>query len=475
MQKINIYDIAIIGSGIGGSLIAALNKDKNLILFEKDSNLGGSASTFKKRGKFFNAGATSFVGYEKNHPIYNIFNKINYKPNLIENDIAIKTIQNDKILNRIKDFDTFLENINKIYPHKNNIIFWNKIRDIDQKFWKLKNIYFLKHSLKGYYKTFKFILELLYTYKSDLFKTSNYFINKTLPNISKEYKNFINSQLLITVQSKYENLPLLSMSLGLSYPFHNVFYVKGGMGSIFDEILKEINVHKKEEIKSIKKENEFYKIVSNKGEYLAKNIILNSTIFDSSKLFEDKNIKNYYQKFKFENQSAFTIYLNIKSKHKFLHHYQIILKENITNCMSNSFFISFSDQNDKKFGQNQYSITISTHTKALFWKNLSKKEYIKHKNITQEFILKEFLNYFINIKKDNIKIVFSGTSKTFSKYINRYNCGAKAINFKNILQLPSCNTPFKGLYNIGDTIFAGQGWPGVALGVEVLNKELNNN
>ena len=74
MQKINIYDIAIIGSGIGGSLIAALNKDKNLILFEKDSNLGGSASTFKKRGKFFNAGATSFVGYEKNHPIYNIFN-----------------------------------------------------------------------------------------------------------------------------------------------------------------------------------------------------------------------------------------------------------------------------------------------------------------------------------------------------------------------------------------------------------------
>ena len=63
--------------------------------------------------------------------------------------------------------------------------------------------------------------------------------------------------------------------------------------------------------------------------------------------------------------------------------------------------------------------------------------------------------------------------KIFTYYINRYNCGAKAINFKNILQLPSCNTPFKGLYNIGDTIFAGQGWPGVALGVEVLNKELN--
>ena len=33
MKKI---DLAVIGSGIGGSLISILNKDKDLILFEKD-------------------------------------------------------------------------------------------------------------------------------------------------------------------------------------------------------------------------------------------------------------------------------------------------------------------------------------------------------------------------------------------------------------------------------------------------------
>ena len=57
-------DVAVIGSGIGGSLISALNADKNLIMFEKDSNLGGCASTFKKYGNYYNAGATTFVGYE---------------------------------------------------------------------------------------------------------------------------------------------------------------------------------------------------------------------------------------------------------------------------------------------------------------------------------------------------------------------------------------------------------------------------
>ncbi|MGB5791803.1 NAD(P)-binding protein, partial [Poseidonibacter sp.] len=58
------YDLAVIGSGMGGSMIASVNKDKNTVLFEKDMNLGGCASTFKRFGNYFNAGATTFVGYE---------------------------------------------------------------------------------------------------------------------------------------------------------------------------------------------------------------------------------------------------------------------------------------------------------------------------------------------------------------------------------------------------------------------------
>ena len=70
MKKI---DLAVIGSGIGGSLISILNKDKQLVLFEKDKNLGGTASTFKRFGNYFNSGATTFVGYENNHIIKDNF------------------------------------------------------------------------------------------------------------------------------------------------------------------------------------------------------------------------------------------------------------------------------------------------------------------------------------------------------------------------------------------------------------------
>ena len=118
-------------------------------------------------------------------------------------------------------------------------------------------------------------------------------------------------------------------------------------------------------------------------------------------------------------------------------------------------------------------MTISTHSNALFWKKLSSEEYKKQKAITENFIVNDFLENFESLEKKDIIDIHSATSNTFKKYINRYNCGGKPITFKNILQTPSCRTPFNGLFNVGDTIFAGQGWPGVAIGVEVLNEEIN--
>ncbi len=465
-------DLAIVGSGIGGSLISALNKDKNVALFEKDKNLGGCASTFKRYGSYYNTGATTLVGYEEGHILKKQIDSIGIKPNISKNDIAIRVIQNNTTIDRVKDFEKFLDNIQCVYPNKNNRAFWSKIKQIDDKFWKLQNIYYNKYSLIGYMKTARFVLELLKVYGFDIFRSADGFIKDILGDISNEYKNFINSQLLITIQTTSKNISLLSLALGLSYPFHDVFYVNGGMGSLIEDIVKDIEVKKNEEILNIKKDGKNWLLRSTKNEYKTKQLILNSSIYQTSELFEDEEIKKYYNSFSFNDQSAFVVYLKIKSEEEFLEHYEFIYDEILPNSISNSFFVSFSKKNDSVLSKDGYSVTISTHTKALFWKNLSKVDYEYQKKQTQDFILKKFLEYFTTIKNKNITKYFSATSKTFNRYIGRYNCGGKAIGFKNITQLPSCNTPFENLFNIGDTVFAGQGWPGVALGVEVLQRNL---
>jgi len=470
------FDLAVIGSGIGGSLISALtskNTHKTVALFEKDKNLGGCATTFKKYGNFYNAGATTLVGYEDGHILKKHFNTIGIIPNISKSKIAIRVVQEDKIIDRVKDFEAFLSTIEKTYPNKNNKLFWEKIKQIDEKFWQLQHIYYGKYSFKRYLKTTFFITELLKNFQFDIFKTAQGFIKATLGDISKEYQNFIDAQLLITIQTNSKDISLLSMALGLAYPFHDVFYVNGGMGSLIEQIVKDIEVKKNEEIKKIIQDGKNYVIQSSKNEYKTKQLVLNSSIYQSAKLFENKEIQNYYKSFSFSDQSAFVIYLTLDKQYDFLEHYQFIYKEFLPNCISNSFFFFFSKSDDEFLSKNGTSVTISTHTKANFWRYLANYNEIKEE--TQEFIIKRFLEYFTSLKKENISKIHSATSFTFNRYINRYNCGGKAIKFKNITELPSCNTPFDGLYNVGDTVFAGQGWPGVALGVDVLNKELNGN
>ncbi|WP_419673543.1 phytoene desaturase family protein [Aliarcobacter butzleri] len=469
MQKI---DLTVIGSGIGGSLISILNKDKNLVLFEKDKNLGGTASTFKRFGNYFNSGATTFVGYEDNHIIKEIFDSADFIPDLKKSSYAYRTIIDGKSIDRITDFEEFIESLNSVFYHKNNRYFWQTLKDIDERFWKLKDIYFAKYSLNSYLKSLKTIDILFKEYKFLLFKSAKSFIKEVLGDISKEYQDFIDAQLQITLQSTSKDIPLLSFAIALSYPFHKIFYANGGMGKLFDDMLKDINVKKNEQIMQIKKENNFYRLISSKDEYLTSKLVLNMPVFECKNLFLDKNLQNYYKKFEFYDQSAFVIYLKIDSKKEFLNHYQIILKESIPNAVSKSFFVSFSHKDDEKLSKNGYSVTISCHTKALFWNELSKEEYEKNKEFTKNFILDELLKNIPDIKKEDIKIEFCATSKTFKRYINRFNCGATPLNLKNIFKIPSSLTPFKNLYNIGDSVFAGQGWPGVALGVKVLNSNL---
>lgn len=469
MQKI---DLTVIGSGIGGSLISILNKDKNLVLFEKDKNLGGTASTFKRFGNYFNSGATTFVGYEDNHIIKEIFDSADFIPDLKKSSYAYRTIIDGKSIDRITDFEEFIESLNSVFYHKNNRYFWQTLKDIDERFWKLKDIYFAKYSLNSYLKSLKTIDKLFKEYKFLLFKSAKSFIKEVLGDISKEYQDFIDAQLQITLQSTSKDIPLLSFAIALSYPFHKIFYANGGMGKLFDDMLKDINVKKNEQIIQIKKENNFYRLISSKDEYLTSKLVLNIPVFESKNLFLDKDLQNYYKKFEFYDQSAFVIYLKIDSKKEFLNHYQIILKDNIPNAVSKSFFVSFSHKDDEKLSKNGYSVTISCHTKALFWNELSKEEYEKNKEFTKNFILDELLKNIPDIKKKDIKIEFCATSKTFKRYINRFNCGATPLNLKNIFKIPSSLTPFKNLYNIGDSVFAGQGWPGVALGVKVLNSNL---
>jgi len=462
-------DFSIVGGGIGGSSIAVeLSKRYKTTLFEKEPYLGGCASTFKKKGEYFNAGATTFSGFDKGYGLYDFFDRNNIEFKKQRLDFALCVLIEDKKIYRHQDFDKFLNSVNYAFPHKKNYEFWKLVYEINKEFYLINDYYYSQKNIFNYLKSIYSFKTVFFRFYKYIFTDAKKFIDKFFDGIDEKYLDFLDNQTLVAAQCKTSDMNFFTAALALGYHFQTNYYIYGGMGAIFEQMALKIDeVKTKTKIESIRRENGGYLISSKKGEFFSKNLVLNSTIFDSLDLFEDKEILNHLKKYQNFDEaiSAFTVYISLNDGHKLDHHYQLIEKELFPYSISNSIFVSLGDQKDEKM---KNSITISIHTKTSIWRD----DYENKKSILTNKIL-EVLKERLNIHSSMIKNVFAGTPFTFKRFINRSTLGGIPVKKQNLFfRLASNETPIKGLYLVGDTSFAAQGWQGVMMGVNNLEKLL---
>lgn len=469
-------DFAVVGSGVGGSSIAALLSAKgfDVALFEKEPYLGGCSSSFSHKGYTYNTGATTLAGYEEGFIVKEIFDAIGFKPELIQTDPSIVVIQNEKITPRYKDFERFFAGLDANYAHDKNREFWELIYSINKEFYTLSGYYYTNAGFFAKMKSLMSFLPLFIKFQKYLRGNAYTFINDFFGGIDKEYLEFLESQILIVAQAPTKEINFFTAALSLGYTFNDNYYVKGGFSAIFDAMTKNVQeVHKKSEIIQIVKKEEYFELHTANKIHEAKKVILNSTVYESARLFTDTKIKSYYKKYEKLNnhQSSFMLYMSIKSSKKFHHHYQIIKDELFAHTLSKALFVSFSDAHDEKIApKGVYSITASIHTDSRFWEN---KQSYKGQKKELEDILRQTIVETLNIEKAEVLASFSATSQTFAHYIKRSQLGGNAMSMKNLLPfLPANDTPITNLYNVGDTVYAAQGWPGVMLGVKNLQRLL---
>ena len=467
-----MIEYAVVGSGIGGSSIAAYldAKGYETVLFEKEPYLGGCSSTFKHRGYAYNTGATTLAGYEEGHIVKSMFDKIGFTPELMVTDPSIVIIQNEKITPRFSDLEDFLEVLEKNYPHPKNREFWTLVHRLGKEFYALHGHYYSNRSLWSKLISLTSFLPLLVKFQRFLRTNAYDFINDFYGDISEEYQKFLEAQILIVAQAHSKEINFFTAALSLGYSFNETHYVPGGFGRLFDQMTAKMkHVKRGTEIQKIERHSDHFTLHTKNESLKAKKVILNSTIYDSRKLFNDEKIKNYYQKYETLNnhQSSFMLYMTIKSTKKYEHHYQLIQDERYTHSISNALFVSFSDVTDNMLTpEGHYSVTASIHTDLRFWED--KKTYKAKKHELQSQMLKSICDI-LDINESEIVHQFAATPRSFKRYINRAQLGGNAITMKNFLpRLPSNDTTIEGLYHVGDTVYAAQGWPGVMLGVENL-------
>jgi phytoene dehydrogenase-like protein len=469
-------EYAILGGGIGGCSCAALLNahGHDVVLLEKEPNLGGCASTFSRAGYAYNAGATTLAGYHKGGIVRNLFEKVGVAPNLIATDPGIVVIQGKHQIKRFMDVEQFVNELQQSHPHPKHTEFWKLVLEIGKTFYALDGHYYSNQSLQKKLLSLLSFTPMLKKFWPYLWKDARSFIQHFYGGITPEYLDFLDSQILIVAQSKSDRVNFFTAAVSLGYTFNETHYVLGGMGKLCDVLTSHVaDVRKECEVGLIRKEKDRYILSTHDDLIEAKNLIMGTSHYESSQWFSNTRIKKYYNRFEKLNnhQSAFVLYLTLKSKRSFHHHYQIITQNLIPHTISKALFISFSDVCDTQIAPlGHYSVTASIHTDARWWTDIESALYRRQKKeLTQ--LLQTLICDTLHINTDEIIEAFAATPKTFGKYINRTQLGGNALTMNNLLPLlPSNNTPVQGLYQAGDTSYAAQGWPGVAMGAMNLMK-----
>ncbi len=463
-----MLDFAVVGSGIGGSGAALMLNGYDTVLFEKDQNLGGCASTFYKKGSYFNTASTTFACYKKGRVVYDFLHQKGVQFQSRKLNSALCVIQRGRRIERYSDLDSFIAQINNVHYHSNNADFYRLIYHINELFYARHGYYYANASIPEKLASLVSFWPLAKRFYPYIFTSAYSFIRRFLPGIGDDYMDFIDNQLLIAAQAKSKEVNFLTAALALGYQFQDNHYVFGGLGSVFDAMAEKIpQVKTKTQIEHIEKTDFGYRLHTQDQSYSAKNIVLNSTVFDSAALFSNSEIRSYLKSYDHLDSgvSAFVMYLVLKKSGDYKSHYQIIDQTTLPYSNSNSVFVSFGDKKDEKMAK---SVTISLHVRTSQWRD----DYEAKQKQLQARIL-QLLAKELGLTEDMIASSFCAKPRTFSRFINRTTLGGIPIKRQlPVFRLPGNDTPFKGLYMVGDTTYAAQGWPGVLLGVNNLERLL---
>lgn len=476
-----MYDYIVIGSGYGGVASAGLlaHYGFSVLLLESHTVIGGCASFFKRKNFTFDAGATTLSGVMEHQPLGKLFKKLNISPKMKKLDPGVVIYTPENKITRYSDKDKWIKECENIFSKNGDYKgFWDEIYKLEESSWDLiKDNYRLPPRSLGDLISLSKISNLKYIkLVPGLFRSLEYILEKYNLSENEDFKKVINEQLLISTQNFCNLAPYLTSAIGLAYP-SQTYYPYGGIYKplelIMEQYLKTGNEVKfKHKVVSIKEIKDGYEVKTSKNKiFYSKGIISNIPIWNMAKITEG-HIKNYFDSYsnKFDKSwGAFTLYFAIENKIDLeTAYYQIHCQSKIPYCEGNSFFASFSLEDDReKAPEGWLTVTISTHTYTHEWENISKDEYEKRKDSIIQFIFKELYKYFPEFEFAEKLYVESGTPSTFEFFTGRYKGyvgGIPHSTEKNILTIPSNVTPFKNLYMTGDTVFAGQGTPAVVLG-----------
>lgn len=487
------YDVAIVGAGMGGLSAAALlsRGGARVLVLEAMHYPGGCASSYEKSGGIFDVGATTLSGTAPGHPLAALFARIGRFDGLLPTDPPMGIHLRGTWITRFRDRDAWLREAERAFDQPMRE-FWNAIATYsDAAYALLDRLPFLPpQNIRESTAILPYLsLDWLRRAPGLLAPVSRWMRRYRVD--SDCFRRFVDAQLLITSQAPSAEVPFLAGALGLSYPDYPLHSVRGGMiryaRFLADRATESgADIAYLQRVTAIERRGTGWRLRTAMGrEVEARTVITDIPVFNLPDV-TDGAVRTHFQDVVGQIRhrgvrlwGAFTIYALVERTlgAGLPVNLQVILDTPLRYTGSTTLFLTFSHpDDDTRAPDGLRTLSISTHLDpGHAARPATREEYRGWKMAAESEIFVALRTQIPEFQDMHVSHSQAGTPRTFRKYTGRADGLVGGIPLDRRLfpfRYPRPKTPFDGLYCLGDTVFPGQGLPGVTLAALALAKRM---
>jgi C-3',4' desaturase CrtD len=477
----NKFDIIVIGAGMGGLTAASLLSAEGyrVLVLEASHVAGGCSSSYYRKGYIFESGATTLIGFDEYQPLKKLEEKLGITIPKVPLSPSMRVHLNGLQITRRQDREEWIEEVSSHFgEHAAQRAFWELAYKVSDVVWRVsgRNHFFPPVKLAEWPHLLKNDLRDVWVLPYAFTSVKETALKVGISN--PYFYRFLDEQLIISSQADSRDTPFLFGAPAVTYTNYTNYYVPGGLIKMVDILtgfIKERggSIQVKESVISVEKNSNGYEILtSKKRSYTSETVISNLPVWNMPGITHG-DMKSYFEKESSKYDiawGAFTMGVVTDDVYPedFPLHHQVHLDEDekTAGLDSKSVFVSFSERGDNlRAPEGERVLNISTHAETDFWFELN-GDYESRKETVQEAVIQVLRKKLPGFDRAIIKLQFSATPVSWNNWVYRRKGrvgGIPQSMSRSLLDWTPNKTPFKGFYLCGDTVFPGQGIPGVTL------------